>query len=114
MHKGYTILHATALSSRVSLKISWYQPVEGLSGCARGYSKGASDVRGLMLHQAIANVPGEAKMDPDRWWRAGQYSDQVIKDTTGRGSFDFWYLCKGKNCMGELCWTVVLLVCGCG
>ena len=62
---------------------------------------------GLASHQAIANVPEAAKMDPNRWWRAGQYSDQVIVDSTGTGAFDFWFICKGKNSWRELCWTVI-------
>ena len=61
---------------------------------------------GLMYHQAIANVPAESRHDPDKWWRAGQYSDQFIPDSTGRGAFDYYFLCKGR--IGtETCWTVI-------
>ena len=69
---------------------------------------------GLMSHQAIANVPDDmkgVKDDSDRWWRAGQYSDQVIPDRTGTGAFDFYYLCKGKQGNQELCWTVIAANC---
>ena len=66
----------------------------------------ANKLSGLLFHQAIADLPPEAADQEDKWWKAAQYQDRMIPDRDGRGGFDYYFICLGKDSMGEKCYTV--------